>query len=132
MINFADLNWTYDEGTPFEKVGLACEPFDLCCNQIVGIAGSTGSGKSTFVKLVSGILDGRIRVTKENKEVLSSEVSYVFQQPEHQLFEETVEAELEFALRNFRVDEESWPSLKIKALSHCGLADIPLDFYPLT
>lgn len=129
---FVDLEWVYDAGTPFERIGLSAAPLSLNSNQVVGIIGATGSGKSTFVKLISGLLDGIIRITFNSRILGVKEVSYVFQQPEHQLFEETIDGELEFALKNFNIPEELWPELKSKALANCGLEGLLPNQSPLT
>ena len=129
--NLYDLFWSYDAGTPFEKVGLNTDSFSLSAGNLIGVLGATGSGKSTFVKLISGLLDNKIRIMEEESELKPVDVSYVFQQPEHQLFEESVSAEMEFALKNFNIAEERWRSLISKSLKSCGLDETFLNKHPL-
>ena len=58
-------------------------------------------------------------------------MSYVFQQPEHQLFEESVQSELEFALDNYKITKELWPRLISDSLISCGLSTSFLNRHPL-
>tara|TARA_Y100000589_G_C27152959_1_gene629658 strand:- start:808 stop:1590 length:783 start_codon:yes stop_codon:yes gene_type:complete len=131
IFNFENLFWSYDAGTPFEKIGLHTDSFSLDAGKLIGILGATGSGKSTFVKLISGLLDNKIRIMSDGVALKPDEVSYVFQQPEHQMFEDSVSAEMEFALRNFSIEEEQWPSLISKSLKSCGLDETFLSNHPL-
>ena len=126
-----DLFWSYDSDTPFQKVGLNTPSFSVSAGNLVGILGATGSGKSTFAKLIAGLLDSKIRITYNGVSLVPVEVSYVFQQPEHQLFEDTVSAELEFALKNFNISETLWPRLISNSLKCCGLDKSFLGRHPL-
>ena len=126
-----DLVWSYDSGTPFEKIGLNCQSFCINAGNLVGLLGATGSGKSTFVKLIAGLLDNKIRIRANGISLRPVDVSYIFQQPEHQLFEDTVSRELEFALKNFDISEDLWPSLISNSLRNCDLDDSFLDRHPL-
>ena len=67
--NLYDLFWSYDAGTPFEKVGLNTDSFSLSAGNLIGVLGATGSGKSTFVKLIAGLLDNKIRIMEEESEL---------------------------------------------------------------
>lgn len=131
IFEFNDLSWSYDCDTPFQKLGLNTHSISINSGNLVGILGATGSGKSTFVKLVSGLLDYKIRIRANGVDLTPVEVSYVFQQPEHQLFEETVLAELEFALDNYKIAKELWPSLISDSLIRCGLDHSFLGRHPL-
>ena len=131
VFEFDNLSWSYDLDTPFQKVGLDTAPMSINSGNLVGILGATGSGKSTFVKLVSGLLDSRIRISKNGIKLTRKDVSYVFQQPEHQLFEESVQSELEFALDNYKIPKELWPRLISDSLKSCGLSTSFLNRHPL-
>lgn len=117
----------YMRDTPFERLGLEIPSIELELNGIYGALGSTGSGKSTFCKLLAGLAEGSKEAlcTPWDYEDHPLEVGYVFQQPEHQIFEETVREELSFALRNFGVEHGSWSERIDEAM---GLVGLPLDF----
>ena len=100
-IRFENVSYAYGRGTPFCKV--AADHIDLSIREgvITGIIGHTGSGKSTVLQLMNGLLrpdEGRVYVQGEDiwakpKEIqkIAFKVGLVFQYPEYQLFEETVE-----------------------------------------
>jgi energy-coupling factor transporter ATP-binding protein EcfA2 len=83
--------------------------------EFVAIMGQNGAGKSTFVKHFNGLLKptvGSVRIdgvqtTKSSVASLARNVGFVFQNPDHQLFSETVEEEISFALKNFGFKPES-------------------------
>jgi energy-coupling factor transport system ATP-binding protein len=122
-LRFQSVEIIYMENTPFERPGLILDPIGLDCPAIYGIAGATGSGKSTFCKLLVGLLpgvSGHIDYPDENLGV-HRQVGYVSQQPEHQIFASTVEEELCFALKNFEIPEQSWAERMQDALQRVGL-----------
>lgn len=115
MITIKDLNYIYNPGTPFEKKAL--DSINLSINQgdFIGLIGHTGSGKSTLVQHLNGlmkptsgtiIVDGTDITKKEaNLREVRQKVGLVFQYPEHQLFEETVYKDIAFGPRNLGLDE---------------------------
>ena len=116
MIRLNDVSYTYAKGTPFEKTALFNVTLTIGDGEFIAIAGSTGSGKSTLIQVMAGLLategvesDGRIGL--------------VFQRPEDQLFEETVEAELAFAPRNFGCTVEEINQRVIDAMKQVGLPE---------
>lgn len=127
LMEFKDVSFTYAQGTPFEKVALSSVSLTLEKGSFVGIAGETGSGKSTLIKLLGGLLDptsGTVLVDGEDVSKLSSrtlcgKVGLVFQYPEHQLFEETVLKDVSFGPKNLGLPK---PTEKAKeALTLVGL-----------
>lgn len=115
MITIKDLNYIYNPGTPFEKKAL--DSINLSINQgdFIGLIGHTGSGKSTLVQHLNGlmkptsgtiIVDGTDITKKEaNLREVRQKVGLVFQYPEHQLFEETVYKDIAFGPKNLGLDE---------------------------
>jgi energy-coupling factor transport system ATP-binding protein len=110
MIEAKDVHFSYPNGVEALKgVSLTIEK-----GQFVAIMGQNGAGKTTLVKHFNGLLkpsEGRVLVdgvdtTKVSIATLSRDVGFVFQNPDHQLFSETVEEEIAFALRNFGFNEE--------------------------
>ncbi len=110
------LNFIYGEGTPYEKVAVSNVSFQVNQGEILGIIGHTGSGKSTLMQLLGGLLqpksgevliDGK-DIWKNPKEVRNYrfQVGLVFQYPEYQLFDETVEKDIGFGPRNMGLSEE--------------------------
>ena len=104
------------KGTPYEKLALKDVNLTVASGDIVGIIGSTGSGKSTLVQHFNGLLkadSGKIIVDgidltqkKLDLKDLRKKVGLVFQYPEYQLFEETVEDDIAFAPRQFGFSEK--------------------------
>ena len=106
----------YSVGTPFEREAL--EGVSVCVKEgdFLGIIGHTGSGKSTFVQLLNGLLkptEGTVLVNGRDiwenpKEIrrVRFEVGMVFQYPEHQLFEETVYKDIAFGPKNQGLSDE--------------------------
>ncbi|MCS7096791.1 MAG: energy-coupling factor ABC transporter ATP-binding protein [Candidatus Bathyarchaeota archaeon] len=105
MIEVQDLHFTYPSGVEALK-GISLKIED---GEFVAIMGENGAGKTTLVKHFNGLLKptkGRVIVngietTKVSVATLARKVGFVFQNPDHQLFAETVEEEISFALRNF-------------------------------
>ena len=104
IIRADHLRHVYSAGTPFEKVAIDDIDLAIPAGQFVGIIGHTGSGKSTFIQHLNGLLaptsgtvlfDGEdIHRSKAATRDVRFQVGLVFQYPEHQLFEETVYQDL--------------------------------------
>lgn len=117
-IEFKNISFTYNQGTPFEYLALKNINFTIKENSFVAIVGHTGSGKSTLMQLFNGLLKpstGQINIggfsltsTTGNKGLkpLRKKVGLVFQLPENQLFEETILKETMFAPLNFGFSKE--------------------------
>lgn len=105
-IKIENLTHIYMPGTPFEKKALDNVNVEIKDGEFVALIGHTGSGKSTFVQHLNGLLkpsSGRIIINDtcitEGKVKLSEirkKVGLVFQYPEYQLFEETIEKDISF------------------------------------
>ena len=130
-INFKNVSFVYGEKTPFEK--LALENIDLTIKkgEFVGIIGHTGSGKSTLIQHFNGILkptSGDVFIGDMNtkdKELAKSGLRYkiglVFQYPEYQLFEETIEKDIAFGPKNMGLSEEEVTERVKEAMELVGL-----------
>ena len=114
-IELKDVTYTYMPKTPFERTALKRVSLTIEEGSFTAIAGHTGSGKSTLVQHLNGLLhptqgqvlvDGIDLADKKNiaaKRARQS-VGMVFQYPEHQLFEETVAADIAFGPKNMGLD----------------------------
>lgn len=126
MISVRDVTYTYMRGTPFEKTALEKISFDVTEGEVLAIAGHTGSGKSTLIQLVAGLIDlqcGTIQLdglSAADKKIRRL-VGIVFQYPEQQLFEETVELDIGFAPRNFGLSAAEVSARVEEAMRQVGL-----------
>ncbi|NLW40380.1 MAG: energy-coupling factor transporter ATPase [Tissierellia bacterium] len=131
IIKLENVNHVYSPNTPFEKKAL--DDVSLCINDgdFVGLIGHTGSGKSTLVQHLNGLLkptsgkiivDGRDITSKDTdlKEI-RQKVGLVFQYPEHQLFEETIYKDIAFGPKNLGLKEEEVEERVKKAMGLVGL-----------
>jgi len=107
-IRVENIKYVYNPGTPLEMKALDDVGFVLTSGKVLGILGGTGSGKTTLVKTLNGLLKptrGRVLLdgvdTNEYGPGLRRKVGIVFQRPERQLFESTVAKDISFALRRF-------------------------------
>jgi energy-coupling factor transport system ATP-binding protein len=125
MIEVEDVHFSYPNGVEALKgVSLIIKN-----GEFVAIMGQNGAGKTTLVKHFNGLLkpsEGIVRVdgvetTKTSVAALSRNAGFVFQNPDHQLFSETVEEEISFALKNFGFDEETIEKRITWALNLLGL-----------
>lgn len=106
----------YSPGLPFEKKAMDDISLKIEENEFIGLIGHTGSGKSTFIQHLNGLLkpssgeiiiDGtRVDKSGSNLTDLRKKVGLVFQYPEYQLFEETIERDIAFGPRNLDISEE--------------------------
>lgn len=125
------LSYTYAPGTPFAKRALSDVSVAIPEGSFVGVMGRTGSGKTTFMELVAGLmtpsegrvlLDGRdINAAGYDRRTLRAALGVVFQYPEYQLFETTVEKDVAFGLRNARLGGEETALRVREALMTVGL-----------
>ena len=125
------LTHVYMQDSPFESTAIADVNLTLEPGEFVGIIGHTGSGKSTLIQHINGLLKpsaGRILVEGEDiaakdydRQKLRRAVGLVFQYPEHQLFEETVEKDVAFGPRNLKLPEEEIAARARAALERVGL-----------
>lgn len=136
-ISLKDVSLTYMKKTPFEKVAIENINISIPSQKIVGIIGHTGSGKSSLIQLIGGLLlptSGTIRVgsyewgNKKSKVLteLRKHIGIVFQYPEYQLFEETVEKDIAFGPKNLGIDESKLPRIVKEAMD---LVKLPYDIY---
>lgn len=135
MIAVKDVSYTYMTGTPFEKTALKKISFDVADGEVFAIAGHTGSGKSTLIQLVAGLIEltaGEIAIDGLNvaDKKIRRLVGIVFQYPEHQLFEETVGKDIAFGLKNFGVDESEIPARVRAAMRQVNLDESLQDVSP--
>lgn len=125
VIKVSDLTYCYGRGTPFEKVALDSISFEIEKGQFVAIIGHTGSGKSTLVSHLNGLvkpesgsvfLDGE-DIFKKGYDLKSARfrVGLVFQYPEYQLFEETVYDDIAFGPKNMGLSPDEVKERVIEA-----------------
>jgi energy-coupling factor transport system ATP-binding protein len=125
LIEAKDLYFTYTNGVEALR-GVSATIQD---GEFVAIMGQNGAGKTTLVKHFNGLLKptkgqvivDTVDVTKASIATLSRNVGFVFQNPDHQLFSETVEEEISFALRNFGFNEDVVERRVTWALNLLGL-----------
>ena len=106
----------YSVGTPFERTAIKDVSFEAKHGEFIGVIGHTGSGKSTFIQHLNGLLKpsaGKVYYegtdiweTKETTRDTRFKVGIVFQYPEYQLFEETVYKDIAFGPRNMKLADE--------------------------
>lgn len=115
VIRTENLTYTYSQGTPFEKTAVKDVNIEIEEGELVGIIGHTGSGKSTLIQHLNGLIkptSGKIfidGVDIHDKDVklrdIRFKVGLVFQYPEYQIFEETVYKDIAFGPTNMGLDE---------------------------
>ena len=130
-INFKNVSFVYGEKTPFEKLALDNIDLTIKKGEFVGIIGHTGSGKSTLIQHFNGILkptSGDVFIGDMNtkdKELAKSGLRYkiglVFQYPEYQIFEETIEKDIAFGPKNMGLSEEEVTERVKEAMEIVGL-----------
>ncbi|MDI3309826.1 MAG: energy-coupling factor transporter ATPase [Thermoanaerobacterium sp.] len=129
-IQVENISFVYNEGTPFESVALKDVSFTIEDNEFVGIIGHTGSGKSTLIQHLNGLLkptSGRIIVNgiditaKKDLKEIRKEVGIVFQYPEHQLFEETIYRDIAFGPSNLGLSDDEIEKRVYDAMKIVGL-----------
>ena len=141
-IRFKQVGFAYQAGTPFEMRALHDISFSIKEGSYVAIIGHTGSGKSTILQHLNALLkptegivelgDKTIDSTTGNKDLkpLRKKVGIVFQFPEAQLFEETVEKDIAFGPKNFGVSEEEALKIAAEVVKTVGLPEEVLKKSP--
>ena len=135
LLEVKKLSHTYGEKTPFVHDAVRDVSFTVDRGEIIGIIGHTGSGKSTLIQHLNGLLkptEGEVLLDERNiwdnpKEIrkIRSRVGLVFQYPEYQLFEETVFDDIAFGPKNMGI---SGDELQERVLSICDLVGIPKEY----
>ena len=132
-ITLENVSFTYQEGTPLSSSALADVSLTIEDGSYTALVGHTGSGKSTILQLLNGLLvpsKGSVRVfdtvitpTSTNKEIrqIRKQVGLVFQFAENQIFEETVLKDVAFGPQNFGVSEEEAKKIARKKLALVGI-----------
>lgn len=141
IIRVEDLTHVYSQGTPFEKVAIDHITLEIGGGDLLGIIGHTGSGKSTFIQHLNGLLkptEGRvlfdgtdIHASRETTRNVRSRVGLVFQYPEHQLFEETVFKDIAFGPKNMGFSAAEIDGRVHEAAGFVGVPESLLEASPL-
>ena len=131
IIKLENVTVRYGEGTPFALTALDGINLDIPAGCVCGIIGHTGSGKSTLAQLLNGLLQptlGKvlfkgedINRSKQSVNDIRFKVGLVFQYPEYQLFEETVEKDIAFGPQNMSLSEEEISKRVADAARFCGI-----------
>lgn len=140
IIEVKDLCYTYGINTPFEKKAVIDLNLSVNEGEIIGLIGHTGSGKSTFVQTLNGLIrptSGKVFLNGEDiwakpKEIrkIRFKVGMVFQYPEYQLFDETVYKDISFGPINKGLGEKEVDDTVRKAAKFVGLSDELLNQSP--
>ena len=141
MILIHELSHVYSPGTVFEKKALDHVDLKIEDGEILGIIGHTGSGKSTLIQHLNGLLkptEGAVYFNGEDihdkdfsMKKLRSKIGLVFQYPEHQLFESTVIEDVQFGPKNMGLDPLEMEMRSFEALKQVGMGEEYLDVSPL-
>lgn len=140
MIKLENVSYVYMQGGPFEKTALKEVNLEIPKGEFVGLIGHTGSGKSTLIQLLNGlvkptggrvIIDGADLCAKEtNLRNIRFKVGLVMQYPEYQLFDETVGKDIAFGPKNMGISEEEVRQRVLFAANLVGLPEELLDRSP--
>jgi len=130
-IKITNLRHVYDPGTPYELEALSDINLSVEDGEIIGLIGHTGSGKSTLMQHLNGLLrptSGSIEIEgititneKQNLRELRKKVGLVFQYPEYQLFEETVKKDIAFGPSNIGIPVNEIDEIVKKSMESVGL-----------
>lgn len=132
QIKTENLDYVYMEGTPYEKKALSDINIEINPGEFVGLIGHTGSGKSTLIQHLNGLIkptSGRVLV--DGKDINSKEVSLrrlrfkiglVFQYPEYQLFDETVLSDIAYGPKNLGLSDEEATLRAREAMELVGIS----------
>ena len=140
-IKVSSLSHVYSADTPFEKIAINDVNVEIPHGQLVGLIGHTGSGKSTFIQHLNGLLvptSGTVLVDSvdinSNKTAARDvrfKVGLVFQYPEYQLFEETVYADIAFGPKNMKLSESEIDERVREAAALVGVGEELFERSPL-
>lgn len=140
ILEVKNLCYTYSAGTPFEHKALEDVSFRVYPGEFIGIIGHTGSGKSTLMQQLNGLLkptsgqvllDGEdIWQDKQKTRQARFRVGLVFQYPEYQLFEETVYQDIAFGPKNMGLSQEEIDRRVREAAGFVGLTEKQLTVSP--
>ena len=140
-IKVSGLTHVYSADTPFEKIAIEDVSLSVTHGEFVGLIGHTGSGKSTFIQHLNGLLkpskgtveiDGAdINASKTATKEARSKVGIVFQYPEYQLFEETVYKDIAFGPKNMKLSEEEIDERVREAAQLVGVSEEYFEKSPL-
>ena len=141
VIKTEKLTHTYSAGTPFEKTAIRDIDVEFYPGELAAVIGHTGSGKSTFMQHLNGLLAptaGRVLVdgqdiftTKEATRDVRFKVGLVFQYPEYQLFEETVYKDIAFGPKNMKLSEAEVDERVREAAGFVGIGEELFEKSPL-
>ena len=140
ILEVKNINYIYSAGTPFEHKALDNVSFSVSRGEFIGIIGHTGSGKSTLMQQLNGLLkpasgsiflDGKdIWSDKKLTRQARFRVGLVFQYPEYQLFEETVYKDIAFGPKNMGLSSEEIDRRVREAAGFVGLTQAQLEASP--
>ncbi len=140
ILEAKNLTYTYSVGSPFEKTAVDHIDLQIEEGEFVGVIGHTGSGKSTLMQMMNGLLqptDGKILL--DGKDIWAKEtdrrqvrfqVGLVFQYPEYQLFEETVYKDIAFGPKNMKLSQEEIDRRVHETAEAVGLTEAQLQTAP--
>lgn len=129
-ISIRNVSYIYNEGLPFEKRALDDVSLDIGEGEFIALVGHTGSGKSTLVQHLNGLMeptegeilyDGVDYRKKGNIATLRQKVGLVFQYPEYQLFEETIAKDIAYGPKNLGLSDEEVEERVRRAMAKVGL-----------
>jgi len=133
IIEIKNLNFTYSKKTPFEKKALTNINLSIEEGSFVALVGATGSGKSTLIQHLNGLIkiqdkkntiitiDGSSLLDKKKLKSIRYEVGMVFQYPEYQLFEDTVAKDIAFGPKNMKLPQNEIDERVKKSMEVVGL-----------
>ncbi len=134
------VNYTYSAGTAYEKHALKDINLTIPDGQFIGLIGHTGSGKSTLIQHLNGLIkatsgtiyyNGRDIYDEDfSKKELRTKVGLVFQYPEHQLFETTVVKDVEFGPKNMKLPQLEVNMRTFEAIKMVGIPEELYDASP--
>lgn len=124
-ISAKNIGYIYDKNSSFKNIALKNVSFDIREGEIIGIIGKTGSGKSTLINQISGILK-----PTSGKILINGNVGMVFQYPEYQLFEENVYKDIAFGPKNMNKSEADINKSVMDAIEFVGIDKKLLDKSP--
>ena len=139
-IILSGVNYSYGKKTPYEIKALDNVSVTIARGKITGIIGHTGSGKSTLVQMLNGLIEpdsGKVKIDLqdiwENRKDIRKyrfKVGLVMQYPEYQLFEETIRKDIAFGPKNMGLSEEEIADRVVEAARFVELDEAMLDRSP--